>query len=146
MSVTVAPSWAYTLQLPQDPRAPGLARRMLRWVLQVHAMTAVQPTAELLTCELVTNAYLHSDTPYTLRLRALTPDRLRVAVWDSNPHIPPPFTPGGTADTPATTAEHGRGLFLVQSYADNWGAYPLGSGGLYGEPGGKLLWAECGSA
>ncbi|MFG2293578.1 ATP-binding protein [Streptomyces sp. NPDC048603] len=144
MPVTVSPTWSYTLQLPQDPRAPGIARRTLRSVLDVHAMGALADTAELLAGELVTNAYLHSDAPYTLRLRAMSPDRLRISVWDTNPHIPAPFGTG-LPHLPAALGECGRGLFLVHSYADNWGAYPLGGGGLYGDAGGKLLWTECGS-
>ncbi|MEV7420497.1 ATP-binding protein [Streptomyces sp. NPDC089919] len=145
MSATVSPSWSYTLQLPQDPRAPGIARRMLRQVLDVHAMTGVLAAAELLTCELVTNAYLHSDAPYTLRLRAMAPARLRVSVWDANPYIPAPFAGPERPPSVLPSSERGRGLLLIRAYADRWGAYPLGSGGLYGEPGGKLLWAECGT-
>ncbi|MCX4796037.1 hypothetical protein OG497_18410 [Streptomyces sp. NBC_01242] len=37
-SSTVSPPWAYTLQLPQDPRAPGVARATLRTILRVHGM------------------------------------------------------------------------------------------------------------
>ncbi|GAA3378185.1 ATP-binding protein [Streptomyces sannanensis] len=139
---TVSPPWAYTLQLPQDPRAPGVARVTLRAVLATHGLADLSAEAELLASELVTNAYLHSDGPYTLRLRAMEPDRLRVSVWDNNPHIPPPFR-GDAAGRPQDTDERGRGLVLVQHCADNWGAYPLGTGGLFGE-GGKLLWVECG--
>lgn len=106
-------------------------------------MSALAETAELLAGELVTNAYVHSDTAYTLRLRAMSPERLRISVWDTNPHIPAPFGTG-LPHLPPPVGEYGRGLFLVHSYADNWGAYPLGGGGLYGDSGGKLLWAECG--
>ncbi|MFD5620812.1 ATP-binding protein [Streptomyces yangpuensis] len=142
MSVTVSPSWAYSLQLPQDPRAPGLARQTLRSVLRTHAMSAHVETAELLAGELLANAYLYSDGPYTLRLRAMGPTRLRVSVWDSNPHIPEPFGADPRAEAPPSGAERGRGLFLVRAYAANWGGYPLGGMGPYGEAGGKLLWVE----
>lgn len=147
MSVTVSPSWAYSLQLPQDPRAPGIARQTLRSVLRTHAMTRFCETAELLAGELVTNAHLHSEGPYTLRLRAMDTDRLRVSVWDGNPYIPPPFgDDSAPVRDPGTGSERGRGLFLVRAYADNWGGYPLGGTGLYGDAGGKVLWVEVGRA
>ncbi|MER6999100.1 ATP-binding protein [Streptomyces sp. NPDC000410] len=139
---TVSPPWAYTLQLPHDPRAPGVARHALRTVLAAHDMAELSAMAELLASELLTNAHLHSDGPYTLRLRVMEHDRLRVGVWDSNPDIPPPFK-GGAAPRPPDDQERGRGLHLVQMLADNWGAYPLGAGGPLGEGGGKLLWVEC---
>ncbi|MFE5561109.1 ATP-binding protein [Streptomyces sp. NPDC056544] len=142
MPATVSPAWAYSLQLPQDPRAPGLARQTLRSVLRTHAMGELVETAELLAGELMANAYLYSDGPYTLRLRAMGSTRLRVSVWDSNPHIPPPFGADSPGGTPPPDAERGRGLFLVQAYAANWGGYPLGGTGLYGDAGGKLLWVE----
>jgi anti-sigma regulatory factor (Ser/Thr protein kinase) len=140
---TVSPPWTYALHLPQDPRAPGIARATLRTVLDRHGMGGrLAETAELLAGELVTNAHLYSDGPYCLRLRGLNPRRLRVSVWDTNPHIPAPFL-RGEADEPPPSAESGRGLFLVQHCADNWGAYPLADA-LFAQSG-KLLWVECGT-
>jgi anti-sigma regulatory factor (Ser/Thr protein kinase) len=148
--VTVSPpksdastSWAYALQLPHDPLAPRIARVTLRAVLAGHGMTQLVEPAELLTSELVTNAYRYSVGPTTLSLRALGGTRLRVGVWDANPHIPPPFDrrPGPLHPIPAE-ADGGRGLFLVCHYADAWGGHPLGDD-LFGR-GGKLLWCELG--
>ncbi|MEV8569408.1 ATP-binding protein [Streptomyces sp. NPDC051322] len=129
---TVTPPWAYALQLPHDPHAPGIARKTLRAVLHSHGLTRLTDTAELLASELVTNAYQHSRGPYGLRVRPIGPDRLRLAVWDSDPAIPVPFGPPPTSED----AEYGRGLQLVRLCAASWGAYVLGSGG-------KVLWAEC---
>ncbi|MEU9207469.1 ATP-binding protein [Streptomyces sp. NPDC048415] len=148
--VTVSPpkseasaSCAYALQLPHDVCAPRIARVTLRAVLTRHGLTQLIDTAELLTSELVTNAYRHSTGPATLRLRALPGARLRVSVWDANPHIPPPFDrrPGPLHPVPAE-ADGGRGLLLVCHYADAWGGYPLGDD-LFGR-GGKLLWCALG--
>lgn len=140
---TVSPSWAYTLHLPHDPRAPGIARATLRTVLAAHDLTALVPTAELLASELLTNAHLHTRGPYALRLRAMEPGRLRVAVWDSDPHVPAGFARGGDAlaVVPPDAAEDGRGLHLVRACADSWGASVLRE--LGASNGGKLLWAEC---
>ncbi|MFJ9040341.1 ATP-binding protein [Streptomyces sp. NPDC102406] len=111
----------------------------LRAVLAAHGRAELAYSAELLASELLTNAHRHTTGSYALRIGpgAMDAHRVRVAVWDGDPKIPPGFVrcaPG--ADV---TAEGGRGLFLVRAYADDWGAYtfPEASGG-------KLLWAECG--
>ncbi|MEU9851136.1 ATP-binding protein [Streptomyces sp. NPDC047985] len=138
-SATVSPPWAYALQLPRDPRAPGVARSTLRTILRVHGMRELTETAELLASELVTNAYVHSSGEYSLRLRDAGRSRVRLSVWDTNPDIPAPFR--WSAEAPAELAERGRGLYLVTLYAESWGAYPMTTG-LPGQ-GGKLLWVEC---
>jgi anti-sigma regulatory factor (Ser/Thr protein kinase) len=104
-------------------------------------MTQLADPVELLASELVTNAYRHATGPATLRLHAVDAHRLRVSVWDANPHIPPPFDkrPGPLRPVPVE-ADGGRGLFLVCHYAEAWGGYPLGDD-LFGM-GGKLLWCE----
>ncbi|MCX4762918.1 ATP-binding protein [Streptomyces sp. NBC_01275] len=140
---TVSPSWNYTLHLPRDPRAPGVARGALRLILAAHEMPELAPTAELMAAELLTNSHLHTKGPYSLRVLSPRPGRLRVAVWDTDPRIPPGFSYGGTPAPPSPPdAEHGRGLHLVRACADEWGVSVLQ------EPGasrsGKLLWADCG--
>jgi len=148
--VTVSPSefegspmWAYALQLPHDARAARIARATLRAVLAGHCMAQLQENAELLVSELVTNAYRYSDGPAALRLCGIGGDRLRVSVWDTNPHIPPPFDQRSRPLCPVPAeAAGGRGLFLVCHYAETWGGYPLGDN-LFGR-GGKLLWCEVG--
>ncbi|MBA2944274.1 ATP-binding protein [Streptomyces himalayensis] len=140
-----SPFWSYALHLPYDPRAARIARRTLRAVLAEHAMTELAEPAELLTSELVTNAYRHSKGPAALRLRSLDGGRLRLSVWDTDPHIPPPFDRGHGPFRPAVVpgeAESGRGLFLVCHYAQAWGSWPLGND-IFGRDG-KLLWFELG--
>ncbi|MFF0160297.1 ATP-binding protein [Streptomyces sp. NPDC005263] len=136
---TVTPPWAYTLHLPHDPHAPGIARATLRTVLDAHGLSALAPTAELLASELLTNAHLHTTGPYALRLRTMEPGRLRVAVWDTDPKVPPGFETAGAVAP--WDAEGGRGLHLVRACADAVGASVLGD--LGASKGGKLLWAEC---
>ncbi|WP_411151956.1 ATP-binding protein [Streptomyces sp. A30] len=137
---TVSPPWAYTLHLPHDPHAPGIARATLRTVLAAHGLSSLTPTAELLASELLTNAHLHTAGPYSLRLRAMEPGRLRVAVWDTDPNVPPAFAADGAA-VPPLDAEDGRGLHLVRACADAVGVSVLRE--LGASKGGKLLWADC---
>lgn len=139
---TVSPSWTYTLQLPHDARAPGIARATLRTVLAAHDLTALTPTAELLAAELLTNAHRHTRGPYALRLLATEPGGVRVAVWDTDPRVPPGFeSEGGPVAAAPLDAEGGRGLHLVQACADAWGVSVLRE--LGASRGGKLLWADC---
>ncbi|MER5753190.1 ATP-binding protein [Streptomyces sp. NPDC002088] len=139
---TVSPPWTYTLQLPHDPRAPGVARATLRTVLSAHGLAELTPTAELLAAELLGNAHLHTAGPYALRLLSAEPGRLRIAVWDTDPRVPPGFaSDGAPVALPPSDAEHGRGLHLVQACADTWGVSVLRE--LGASKGGKLLWAEC---
>ncbi|MFE1755419.1 ATP-binding protein [Streptomyces anandii] len=143
VTVALPDTWVYALRLPHDPRAARVARMTVRTALLTHGMGEVLDDVELLTSELVTNAYRHTTGPASLRLTALSGGRLRVGVWDSHPHIPAPF--GGplrdrVQPTPAS-AESGRGLWLVERCADSWGGWPLG-GELLGRGAGKLLWFE----
>ncbi|WP_159326975.1 ATP-binding protein [Streptomyces tendae] len=134
---TVSPSdtWAYALRLPHDPRAARVARMTVRAALGGHGRHGVLDSVELLASELVTNAYRHTRGPCSLRLTALSDGRLRVGVWDSSPHVPAPFA------EPQGDAESGRGLRLVQAYADSWGGWSLGDDVLP-RGAGKLLWFE----
>jgi len=138
---TVSPSWDYTLHLPHDPRAPGIARGALRLILAAHEMPELTPTAELLAAELLTNSHRHTKGPYALRVRSAEPGRVRVAVWDTDPRVPPGFS-DRDSPTPPLDAEDGRGLHLVRACANAWGASVLRE--LGASKGGKLLWAECG--
>jgi anti-sigma regulatory factor (Ser/Thr protein kinase) len=142
---TVAPSWAYTLHLPHDPRAPGIGRSTLRRVLGSYGLDQLAFTAELLAAELLANAQLHTKGEYALRIRYDDAGggggRLRVGVWDGDPTLPPGFPGGGPAAACGADAEGGRGLHLVRACADDYGGYVLRQ--LGAANGGKLLWAEC---
>ncbi|MEU2873995.1 ATP-binding protein [Streptomyces olivoreticuli] len=134
----LADDWEYTLQVPSDPMAPCIARRTLRTIFQEHGFAELADTAELLTSELVTNSYRHSDGPASVRVRR-EGERVRVTVWDTNPKLP------GLSRValPDDEAEQGRGLGLVMRCADSWGGFALRNQpqGLVG----KLIWFELGA-
>ncbi|MEU6391472.1 ATP-binding protein [Streptomyces sp. NPDC046939] len=121
----------------------------MRAVVIAYGLTQVGDTAELLTSEMVTNAYLHTQGPAALRLCALDSSvpGVRVSVWDTDPYVPAPFSvprerPGrGPWNRSAEVmSDSGRGLQLVRAYADSWGGFPLRDS-TYGRDG-KLLWFE----
>ncbi|MFH9859898.1 ATP-binding protein [Streptomyces sp. NPDC017202] len=136
---TVSPPWNYTLHLPRDPRAPGVARGALRLILAAHELPELTPTAELLAAELLTNSHRHTTGLYALRVLSPEPGRVRVGVWDTDPRVPPGFSED--KGTPPLDAENGRGLHLVRACADKVGVSALGHPGA--SNGGKLLWADC---
>ncbi|MFJ5777727.1 ATP-binding protein [Streptomyces sp. NPDC093094] len=144
---TVSPpdTWAYALRLPRDPRAARVARMTVRAALDGHGRSELRDGVELLTSELVGNAYRHTRGPCSLRLAALGDGRLRVGVWDSDPRVPGLFAePSGGRVAPALPdAVGGRGLCLVQEYADSWGGLTPGDDPA-GRGAGKLLWFEVG--
>ncbi|WP_116213305.1 ATP-binding protein [Streptomyces olivoreticuli] len=147
---TVSPenTWSYTLNLPNDPRSAWIARITLRGVLSSHELNELRDDAELLTSELVTNAYRYSDGPVELRIRELPEEGVRISVWDTNPDIPEPFgRPVIRPVAPRRAAEttYGRGLLIVRRCADNWGSHSIGEG--WSGPGfrGKWLWCELGA-
>ncbi|MFC9912613.1 ATP-binding protein [Streptomyces sp. NPDC127197] len=146
VTVALPNTWVYALRLPHDPRAARVARMTVRAALDGHGMHEVLDVVELLTSELVSNAYRHTHGPASLRLTALGDGRLRVGVWDSHPHVPAPFgkSPRDRVRPAPVDADSGRGLHLVQQYADAWGGWPLGDGPL-NRGAGKLLWFEVGS-
>ncbi|MEU9183021.1 ATP-binding protein [Streptomyces sp. NPDC048484] len=146
VTVALPDTWSYAVRVPHDPRAARVVRMTVRAALSGHGMADMLDVVELLTSELVTNAYRHTKGPASLRLTAVGDGRLRVGVWDSSPHIPAPFDePPGVRVPPVPLApagaEGGRGLFLVQQYATAWGGWSLGEG-LFGRGAGKLLWFE----
>jgi anti-sigma regulatory factor (Ser/Thr protein kinase) len=134
--------WTYTLQLPRDPRAPRVARGMLRTALGLYGMDEVREAAELLVSEMVTNAVRHTDGPSAMRLQGAE-QRLRIGVSDRSHVIPPPFDKPRNLSAPPLVpqpGESGRGLAIVQLCAVDWGGFTLGDA-VFGTRG-KYLWVD----
>ncbi|WP_052851519.1 SpoIIE family protein phosphatase [Streptomyces avicenniae] len=121
----IAPEATAVLEL--DPRAQSVreARRLVRESLARWDLLDIEDTVELLVSEVVTNAVRYAERPVTVRL--LRTDVLRCEVGDDVPQLPR-LRQAGPAD------EGGRGLYLVQRLARNWGATRLSTG--------KVVWFE----
>jgi anti-sigma regulatory factor (Ser/Thr protein kinase) len=114
------------LELPAAPTAPRFARAVLRDTLERWHLEALLDVAALLTSELVTNVVHHVGAPMTLRVsRDVT--TLRVEVDDRSPASP-------SVRHVRPQSEHGRGVFLVDALASDWGTERTAAG--------KTVWFE----
>ncbi|XUL94464.1 ATP-binding protein [Streptomyces galilaeus] len=114
-----------SFDLPDDPRAAGLARRHVREQLAAWGLEDLTMTTELVVSELVGNVVRHATGPS--RLRLLRSRSLVCEVYD------------GSLSTPRIrraefTDEGGRGLHLVSELSQRWGARYLTEG--------KCIWVE----
>ncbi|MGW0547742.1 ATP-binding protein [Streptomyces altiplanensis] len=117
-----APARQLPLRFSSTRRGARLARRLA--VQQFTEWTGLPYDSDpadavaLVTAELASNAVRHGSLPgrdFRLML-ILLPDRFRIEVTDTRPErLPPLVTPQPTDET------SGRGLLIVQSYADRWG-------------------------
>lgn len=115
--------------------APATARGAATEFLLSCGLAEQAEAAQQVISELVTNAVVASRAliderrpippPVGFRISA-DAGRVLVEVWDCS-DIPP------VAAVPGEFSEHGRGLLLVEAYADRWGWYPA--------PRGKCVWA-----
>jgi signal transduction histidine kinase len=112
--------------IPRDPRAPSLARRMVD-DLGGMVVPAAADHARLLLSEVVTNAVRHGEgATIRVRLDAGTTGRLRCEVTDDGHGFVPT-----ARDKPATDVG-GWGLQLVENLSQRWGV----------RDGSTLVWFE----
>lgn len=119
----------FDVRLSATPRGARLARLLATEQLRSWGLP-LDPTAHIVA-ELATNAATHGRVQgrdFSLLLYVIA-DTLRIEVTDTRgdrlPHLQHPSDDG----------ESGRGLLLVDAYADRWGVYE-------GLPPRKTVWAE----
>ncbi|MDX6198805.1 MAG: hypothetical protein QOJ79_1956 [Actinomycetota bacterium] len=113
-------------------RSAAAARRALEQVLGEAEFAGLLDEALLLVTELVTNAVVHAGTEIELRIET-SPDGVHVEVIDRSPGSLPVIRPA-----PAETREGGRGVFLLDAVATEWGTRHFA--------GGKSVWFRLGPA
>ncbi len=109
-----------------DVSTVPLAREFVRRWLQERGADHVFDEASLIVTELATNAVLHADSPYEVRLsRTNGVVRIEVVDGDAGTPEPQPFS---------AVAETGRGIVIVSAISSSWG--------IEAQPQGKITWAE----
>ena len=125
-----------TVELPRDgvelglPDVPPSPDELLKLVARTFPGVADDRLVDIqvVTSQLVGNAYRHAREPRRLRLRrGHDADVVRIEVEDGSPSRFPVL---GRLDTPA----QGRGLLMVNRLSVNWGHQPRGDH--------KIVWAE----
>ncbi|MDW6061059.1 ATP-binding protein [Streptomyces sp. FXJ1.4098] len=117
----------YSECMPRIPESAAAARLLVRTALAAWGIENLTDDGELIVSEMVTNTVDHARGD-AIRVIVTRPseDTVQIAVVDKDKRRPQARTAG--ADT-----EHGRGLFLVAAFAEDWGVEP--------KPWGKLVWA-----
>lgn len=118
-----------SVALPDDERAPAVARATTRSALGAWRLPGLLDPLLLVVSELVGNAVRHGSAPIRMLLRR-TGRGVRVEVHDEAPDAAPP----GGSTLADLTAESGRGLYLVDAMSSDTGVQQI--------PGdGKVVWA-----
>jgi phosphoserine phosphatase RsbU/P len=126
------------VRLPADRSTPAAARAVVRSVLHDAKLDELLDSALLLTTELSTNAVVHAGTDLALEVVA-DPGGLTVMVVDDARGVVLKGTePAAVAEELRRTnglrppiddlSERGRGLLLVDHFADRWGTTHHGLG------------------
>lgn len=131
----------FSLVFPPDPSWVRTAREAVRTALHTANRPDLTDTALLLTSEAVTNAVTACRrsgcaAPVTLYAEWAALGTLRVLVSDDAPGM---LSPRALTRAEAE-AENGRGLFLIDNCAAEWGVCHHGPGP------GKAVWFQVGGA
>jgi anti-sigma regulatory factor (Ser/Thr protein kinase) len=111
--------------VPAVPDAVRASRRLVRDICELLGLGDVADVAELLAGEVTSNVVLHTQTPWLRLVAEVGEGTLRVCVSDNDPQLP-------AVQAPSDREPTGRGLMLVDSLSEDWGAVPRNSG--------KIVW------
>jgi len=116
--------------LPAQDRSPGAARRVVQQALTDAGLEVMLDDALLLVTELVTNAVVHAGTEVELHVE-IGAGRARIEVVDRGAGALPALR-----GDPEAAREGGRGIFLLDALAQEWGTRHFA--------GGKSVWFALG--
>jgi anti-sigma regulatory factor (Ser/Thr protein kinase) len=123
----------FHLLLPGGVASSRLARRFLDEKLPELGFVGDTSVVQLLASEIVSNAIRHGRPPFVLTVD-ITDGRAAVSVSDSDSE----HLPDRRHDVPADREGGGRGLHIVDEFADAWGWNVT-------ECRGKTVWFTAGS-
>jgi anti-sigma regulatory factor (Ser/Thr protein kinase) len=121
-----------SLVLFSEPGQVGITRCLVRAALEFRGLGHYASEAEIIACELVTNAIQHASNANpdakigVVLMRVWDGEAISVVVTDSSPRLP-------VKRETRTSCERGRGLQIVAALSVHWGWNP--------EPGGKAVFA-----
>lgn len=104
-----------SVDVRQFPNAAGSVTHARRFV-QEHLTGAPKDLVDaiaVMTSELATNSVRHADSAFEVGVDR-TPDAIRIEVTDAGPGTP-------VVRAPEPAGPSGRGLYIVEQLADEWG-------------------------
>ena len=116
-----------SVDLARDLASVMVARRFVRETFRSWGVSHTLDDALIVVSELVTNAITHAYSACQVRL-SIDETSVRVEVFDEGAGTPDP-------KPPTSTAEHGRGLHLINALTAAWGIELIPDDG-------KVVWAE----
>ena len=119
--------WSHELELVGQPRSVGGARGFVTDVLTEHDLPLLVDDVRLVVSELATNALVHAQTAFTVKLRTAMGPAVVLEVGDGS-CAGPVLVASTVLDT------SGRGMAIVEALTQDWGI------DVY-EAGGKSVWA-----
>jgi anti-sigma regulatory factor (Ser/Thr protein kinase) len=120
--------WSHEVELVASERSVAAARTFVAQdLLRQNCPDDLVEDVELVVSELATNALVHGETGFTVRLR-VRDEAVVVEVEDGSQH-------GPVLRAPADLDTNGRGVAIVEALSDEWGVDHYAGGG-------KSVWAE----
>jgi anti-sigma regulatory factor (Ser/Thr protein kinase) len=115
-----APSVTMRADFPRDPASVAAARHFVSGALD--GLTAEKrQVVELMVSELATNAVVHARSSFSVEVRRRPDGSVHVEIADQGSGHP-------TQRHPSPLDAHGRGLLIVDAFADEWGTFECASG------------------
>lgn len=124
-----APPETYVFLGPNLPNTPRVARDWLVTLLHDTGHPKLVDAARVCASEVVTNVHVHTSTPQIIVEARVAEQWVLVLVYDNRPHPLPEL------DEWSPDGEHGRGMRLIDAFANAWDVTrkpapePMGYGG-----------------
>ena len=120
--------WSHQVELAANEVSVSAARAFVTQnLLRQHCPEDLVADVQLVVSELATNALVHGEAGFTVKLRKV--DEVVVVEVEDGSHV------GPVLRVPAELETNGRGVAIVDALSRRWGVYHYAGGG-------KAVWAE----